>query len=436
MNTARQISVRSFPRAILHADADAFFTSVEEVLDPGLRGRPLVTGKERGIIACASYAAKKLGVVRGLSLADARKICPGLVILPSDYESYSLYSKRMFNIMRKYSPQVEEYSIDEAFVDITGTRRLFRCSYADIARKLKDEIHAELGLTVSVGLSLSKSLAKLCSKFRKPNGLTAVPGRYIHILLERTPLEKVWGFGPNTVSLLEQRGLRNALDYVSRPMAWAGKLLGKPGREIWLELRGESVWKVTPEDKTTYATIMKSKTFTPASSDREVVYAKLIRNVEAAFRKARRYRLRPRALGVALRRQDFRHDGLEARLNRATASDLEALPLVRGLFDRAFVPGTDYRATMIVLGFLEDDRIEQFELFEDRLRIDSLRRITATVDSVNRRYGKHALCSGTSLFLARKPESTRDARPERHQRLLRGETPARRLAIPRGDMVV
>jgi len=232
-------SSTSYPRAILHVDADAFFTSVEEALNPELKGKPLVTGKERGIIACASYAAKRMGIARGLSLADARAICPRLIVLPSDYESYSLYSKRMFNIMRTYSPLVEEYSVDEAFVDITGMRRIYRCSYEDIARRLQQEIQNELGLTVSVGLSLSKSLAKLCSKFRKPNGFTGVPGRYIHILLERTPLNKVWGFGPNSVSLLEKYGLRNALDYVRRPMAWADKLLHKPGREIWLELRGE-----------------------------------------------------------------------------------------------------------------------------------------------------------------------------------------------------
>jgi len=194
------------------------------------------------------------------------------------------------------------------------------------------------------------------------------------------------------------------------------------------------VWKVTNEEKTTYATILKSKTFTPASNDRTLVYAKLIRNVESAFMKARRYKLRARALGVVLRRSDFRHDGLEARLNRPTSTTLEALPLIRKLFDRIFADNTHYRATMIVLGFLEDDNVRQYELFEDRLKIETIENATLAIDAINRRYGKHTICSATSLFLDRKQESSRDERPERQRALLQGENHRQRLAIPRGDM--
>jgi len=430
------LTTMSWPRAILHIDADAFFTSVEQALDPALRGKPLVTGKERGIIACASYEAKAMGIKRGVTLSDARKLCPQLIILPSDYETYSLYSRRMFNIMRQYTPDVEEYSVDEAFADITGLRRIFRTSYREMARKIKTEIHAELGITVSVGLSLSKCLAKLCSKFRKPDGLTAVEGRHIHLLLQRTALEKVWGFGPNSVNLLRKFGLETAYDYVRRPERWAGRLLHKPGREIWNELRGHSVLKVTPEEKTSYATIIKSKTFTPAAGDKAFVHAKLVRNVESAFMKARRYRLRARTLGVVLRHHDFRHDGLEARLNRPTSLSIEALPLIRMMFDRIFSEGSKYRSTMIVLGRLESNESEQFELFEDRLKIDGLGRATDAIDAINRKYGKHTLCSASSLFLKDKPENARDAPPPRRNLAFRGETPRQRLAIPRMSIAV
>ena len=118
----------SFPRAIIHVDGDAFFTSVEQSMHPSLKGKAVVTGQERGIIACASYEAKKYGINRGVSLWDAKKILPNLIILPSDYESYSLYSKRMFEIIRRYTPIVEEYSIDEGFADLTGLRRTHRMS--------------------------------------------------------------------------------------------------------------------------------------------------------------------------------------------------------------------------------------------------------------------------------------------------------------------
>ena len=420
-----------YPRAIVHLDGDAFFTSVEQALKPALRGKPVVTGRERGIIACASYEAKALGIKRGIPLFQARKLCPGLIILPNDYETYGLYSTRLFNIMRQFTPDVEEYSVDEGFADITGLRRMHRCAYDEIARRMQEEIRKELGLSVSVGLSLSKSLAKICSKFRKPAGFTAVPGNYIHLLLRRTPLATVWGFGPSAVNLLQKFGLRTAYDFAVKPEAWAARLLHKPGREIWNELRGQSVWKVSTEEKTPYATILKSKTFTPATGDRPFVYAKLVRNVESAFMKARRHKLRAGALGVVLRRHDFQHDGVEARLSRPTSATLEALPLIQELFDQVFREGGLYRATMIVLGRMATEAPEPYELFEDRLKIESLRRITLAVDSINQKFGKHTVCSAATLYLKDKEANDRDEPPPRRGLALPGETGRQRLGIPR-----
>jgi DNA polymerase-4/DNA polymerase V len=434
--TASPIMIAGFPRAIIHMDADAFFTSVEQALDPRLRGRPVVTGQERGIIACASYEAKALGIQRGITLSDARRICPELIILPNDYETYGLYSTRMFNIIRNFTPVVEEYSVDEAFADLTGMRRVFRMSYEEIAQQLQETVHRELGITVSVGLSLSKSLAKLCSKFRKPCGFTAVPGKHIHLLLERTPLKTVWGFGPNTVNLLQKHGLQTAYDFVRRSESWAGKLLHKPGRELWAELRGSCVNKVSTEPKTSYASIIKSKTFTPASDDKHYVYARLVKNVESAFIKARRHKLRPRVLAVVLRHSNFHHDGLEARLNRPTASTLEALPLIRRLFERVFIPGATYRATMVMLGNLENDHIEQGDLFEDRLRIESMKGASRAVDAINRKYGKHTVRSGATLPLQSKPPGDREAPPERRAIHFKGENQRQRLGIPRMDVKI
>lgn len=424
-------TLSSYSKAIIHLDADAFFTSVEQALVPALKGKPMATGKERGIIACASYEAKAMGIKRGVSLHMARELCPNLIVVPSDYESYSLFSKRIFNLMRQYTPIVEEYSIDEGFADITGMRRIFRMSYEKIAQRMREDVQRELDITVSVGLSPTKCISKLCSKFRKPDGFTAVPGRYIHILLQRTPLEQVWGFGPNTVSLLKKHGLRTAYDYTLRPEKWAGRLLHKPGREIWNELRGDSIWEVCPEEKTSYATILKSKTFTPPTGDYEFVHAKLVRNLESALMKARCYKLRPKALAVILRHHDFRHDGLEARLNRPTAATIEILPLVRHLYDQTYKKGSTYRSTMIILGKLESDRSEQYELFEDPLRIDTLRALTGAVDEINNLFGKHTLSSGSALHLARKPVVDRDEAPERRDIMLKGENKRQRLNIPR-----
>ncbi|MCX5843891.1 MAG: DNA polymerase IV, partial [Deltaproteobacteria bacterium] len=169
-------SLYSWPRAILHIDGDAFFTSCEEAIHPKLKGKPIITGGERGIVACASYAAKRLGITRGIPLHQAKALCPNIVILPSDYETYSLFSRRMFTIIRRFTPQVEEYSIDEAFADITGMRRALHASYEAITSRIKKEIERELGITVSAGLSITKVLAKVASKHRKPDGFTVIPG--------------------------------------------------------------------------------------------------------------------------------------------------------------------------------------------------------------------------------------------------------------------
>ena len=317
------INIHSWPRAILHVDGDAFFASCEEVIHPELRGRPLITGGERGIVACANYPAKEFGIQRGVTLREAKTLCPELIILPSDYETYSLFSRRMFNIVRRFTPQVEEYSIDEAFADLTGMRRALRSSYDQIALKIKNEIQGELGLTVSVGLSITKVLAKAASKHRKPDGLTLIPGRAIPDYLRELPVEKVWGIGRATTEYLRKMGIRTALQFASLPEEIIRKRFTKPGEELWRELRGESVYPVSAEEKSTYASICKSKTFAPPTNNPAYLFAHLLRNFESACMKARRYFLAPKKIIVFLRKNDFNSVGNEAKLSRPSVYPLE-----------------------------------------------------------------------------------------------------------------
>ena len=425
-----KLDLHGFPRAIVHFDGDAFFTSVEQALHPELKGRAVVTGKERGIIACASYEAKALGIRRGVALWEARKRCPGLVVLPSDYETYSLFSQRMFAIARRFSPTVEEHSIDEGFADLTGLRRVHRASYEEIARRLQAAIREELDLTVSMGLGLSKSLAKLASKFRKPRGFTAVAERHIPLFLQHRALADVWGFGPHSVALLQHFGLRTPWDYVRQPEAWAERRLGKVGREIWNELRGDAIYRVSPEAKAVYATVSKVKTFPASSSDREFIYAKLLRNAESACIKLRRHGLRARYVGAALRRQDYGERSMGARLSVATASVHALRPALHTIFEALYESDAAYRATGVWLGEIELDSWRQGDLFEDRPHIEKLENIGRAMDAVNRRYGKHHVALGTALFLPRHRHTERDEVPERKRIRLPGENDRRRLAFP------
>lgn len=426
----RVITLHSWPRAIAHIDADAFFASVEQALHPEFRGKPVITGAERGIVAAASYEAKARGVKRGAPLSEVTRICPECILLPSDYETYSLFSKRMFSILRRFSPEVEEYSIDEAFVDLTGTRRVHRTGYREIGLKMMETVERELGLTVSVGVSLSKSLAKLCSKYRKPNGLTAVPGRHIHLLLGKTRLDQVWGFGPNTVALLEKHGLKTALDFVEKSEDFAQRLLGKVGVDLWHELRGESVYHINLERTQKQASISKFKTFTPPSHERAVVFARLVRNLESACIKARRHGLAAKRLVAVLRQQDFSGNAMEATLNRPTSSPLELMATLKGLFEEMFRPGTPYRATGIVLADLTDTPSFQLGLFEDPLRVIQARRVFDAIDEANRRFGKHTVFLGSGIVLPTQHTGFRGRITHRKKTLLKGENQRQHLGIP------
>jgi DNA polymerase-4 len=429
---AQPLTIRSWPRAILHLDADAFFASCEQAIHPELKGRPVITGKERGIVAAASYEAKALGVVRATMLSEAKKACPEAVILPSDYETYSLFSVRMFEILRRFSPDVEEYSIDEAFVDLTGLRRSFHGPYGMIARQMQETIEQELGITVSVGVSLSKVLAKIASKHNKPHGFTLIPGREIHQYLRGLPLGKVWGIGPNTTEFMKKFGITTALAFARKEAGFITKHLSKPYQEIWHELNGRSVYPVCTESKSSYQSISKAKTFTPASDDATFVFAQLSKNLEAACIKARRYQLAATRLIVFLRTQDFRDRGVELRLSRPTAYPAELFEALKEGFHELFEPEVLYRQTGVVLAGLVPASVIQYTLFEDTARIEKMARIYHAVDLLSEKFGKYAVHHGSSLptKLQARHEGERGNTPQRGSELFKGENRRQRLGLP------
>ncbi len=430
--TDQPLTIRSWPQAILHLDADAFFASCEQAIHPELRGRPVITGKERGIVAAASYEAKARGVQRGVRLSEVKKLCPDAVILPSDYETYSLFSVRMFEILRRFSPDVEEYSIDEVFVDLTGLRRSFHGSYEMIAEKVQRTIETELGLPVSVGVSLSKVLAKIGSKHQKPHGLTFIPGREIHRYLQDLPVGKVWGIGPNTAAFLNKFGITTALEFARKDEKFIEQRLSKPYREIWHELNGRSVYPVVTESKSSYQSISKAKTFTPPSVDEAFVFAQLSKNLENACIKARRHKLAATRLIVFLRKQDFTGSGVELKLTRPTAYPVELFGPLREGFHHAYEPRTLYRQTGVVLAGLVSEAGTQYSLFDDTAKIERMGRIYDAVDRISRQFGKHTIQHAASLptKLQAQHEGERGDAPKRTAELFRGENKRQKLGLP------
>ncbi len=425
-------SPRSYPKAILHVDGDSFFASCEIARDPTLRGKPVITGKERGIVSAMTYDVKARGVERGMILSEARKLCPDAVILPSDYETYSLFSERMYVIVRRYSPTVEEYSIDECFADLTGLRRTLRMNYPDMARAIKRDLQRELGMTFSLGLSCTKVLAKVGSKWKKPDGLTLIPLPRVPEFLGKTPAGKIWGIGPNTAAYLGQFGIRTALQFAEKDEAWVRSKTSKPFLELWQELRGESVYAFTTEHKSTYHSIQKTRTFTPPSRDEKFIFSQLSKNIENACIKARRWNLATPEIFFFLKTQDFKYHGYEVKLPHTTCVPQDVLSAVAEYFPQVYRKGVLYRATGITLLKLRDADPMQLDLFGKAKKSEGVRKIFESVDELSERYGKHVVFLGSSFeamsHLAHAGE--RGEETQRQQILFKGEGARRRLGLP------
>ena len=392
----------------------------------------MITGKERGIVASMSYEAKERGVTRAMRLSEVKKLCPDAVMLPSDYETYSLLSKRFFNIVRRFTPEVEEYSIDECLADLTGLQRPLRLSYARIAEKIKQSLDAELGFTFSVGLAPNKVIAKIASKWSKPSGLTIIPAIAIHQYLEKLPVEKVWGIGSQSTAFLAKHGITTALQFARKSEEWIKKYFTKPHYEIWQELNGQYIKKLDSKPKDTYYLIQKFQNVSPPSKDEAFVFAQLCKNIENATIKARKHRLAARGGIIILRTQGFRDYGIEIKFSSPTSIPNEVIDAIRPAFKMIFNAQELYRSTGIMLFGLEGQDYSQLDLFGTMAKRKKLVHLYERVDAVRERYGKHTLFLGAS-FQAHKFAQhigERGDAPERKNMLFKGETKRRRLAIP------
>ena len=407
-------------------DGDAFFASIEQAVKPHLKGKPVVTGKERNIVATASYEARAYGINLGVPLWDAKKMCPDLVILPTDYETVSLYSKRMHDIIRRFSPAVEEYGIDEAFADLKGLRSYHHASYEQIGDRLRNTVHSELGITVTVGIAKTKTLCKIAASLVKPNGLKLL--KYLEDE-KPYPVEDIWGVGPATAALLRKYSIHTAQQFASLSQERVEQLLNKPGVQTWQELNGIPSIEFEAQ-KLSYQSIGKTKTFTPPSRDKEYVFAQLLKNVENACMKARRYHQGAKKISIYLKKQDFRGMGIEAKLLRATAYPNDLTKIVRDLFEEVWID-TDYRATGVILSHLVPLNPIQPTLFDDPIQVANVQRLYGAVDMLREQYGKHSVHLAASLPAQRTQHiSTRGDTPKRKETLLKGETKRLRLPLP------
>lgn len=391
---------KPFERVILHFDGDSFFASVEQVMDYKLKGKALVTGGERGAITSASIEAKRMGVNRGLTLKAAKDICPQLVIVPGDYFSYSIFARRMYALVREFVSNVEEYSIDECFADITGLDKAYNKSYEEIALMIKQKLETSLGITFGVGMGPSKVLAKVASKHRKPAGFTVINQESLTGFLQTLPVGKVWGIGPSMSTALGKLGIRTAEDLIESEEGWLeARGINQPLREIRLELMGYSLKNVDNSYEAPKS-IIKSRTFSPPSTNKDFIFSQLSKNLESACAQARREGLRPKEVYFYLKTQAFTYKGFNISLPVASAAPTEIMRWVREHFNEVYEKRTEYRATGVSLKKFTEDEI-QHDLFGESEKVEKQTEVFRVVDKVAERFGEHTLYLGSSYHARR-----------------------------------
>ncbi|MDQ7839040.1 MAG: DNA polymerase IV [Thermodesulfobacteriota bacterium] len=289
-------------RTILHMDMDAFFAAVEQADNPALKGKPVIVGgAKRGVVSTASYEARKYGVRSAMPIFEAKRRCPQGIFLPVRMERYQEVSQKMMAVLEAVSPLVEQVSIDEAFVDLTGTERLHG-DCIRVARKIKERIWAETSLTCSIGIAPNKFLAKIASDLQKPDGLTIVPEE-VQSFLKDLPGGKLPGVGPKSEETLRGLGIRIVSDILSVPPGVLERKFGKYGLRLVELAQGIDDSPVIPSSP---AKSMGSEDTLPEdTTDINTLKKQLLSQAEEAGERLRRHGLKGRTITLKLKHSDF-----------------------------------------------------------------------------------------------------------------------------------
>jgi len=292
----------------MHLDMNAFFASIEQKANPRLRGKPVIVGgspHSRTVVATASYEAREYGVETGMPLNEARRLCPQAILVEGNSAKYIDTSLEIIKILNRFTDQVEVFSIDEAFLDVTGSQVLFG-KPKEIARKIKEYLRKNIGLSCSIGIAPNKLLAKLASEMEKPDGLVEIEEEEVRKILASLPVEKFCGIGEKTASHLSQLGIRTAkelgnapIDLLVRHFGIIGHILSQMGRGI----DGNSVVSYTEEEEV--KSMGHSYTLPLDTSDMETIRTVLLRLSEQVGRRLRKAGYKGRKVTLVLRYSDF-----------------------------------------------------------------------------------------------------------------------------------
>jgi len=379
--------------SILHVDMDAFFAAVEQRDHPDLKGKPLLIGHDgpRGVVATASYEARRFGCHSAQPMSVAKRLCPHAIVLPVRGEAYHEASERMFAILDEFSPVVEPLSIDEAFLNLAGTERLLGPP-EQVAAKIRARIAADLHLTASAGVAPNKFLAKLASDLDKPDGLTIIRPEDIDRILLPLPVTKIWGIGKATAASLEQWGIRTIADLRAKPLEWLEEHCGSEGQRFYNLARGLDVRSVTTDRES--KSIGHEQTFEVDVAEVEEVRRVLLDQVEAVGARLRRGGLRARGVSVKIRFGTFQTINRSMTLSEPSDATDELWQAAKTLFDKwPFQPVRLIGMTAERLSEETQTPMTQLDLFADPQR-QRRRDLDAIADQINERFGKRAIRRG------------------------------------------
>jgi DNA polymerase-4 len=291
---------------ILHIDMDAFYASVEERDRPGLRGKPMVVGgnaQKRGVVAAANYAARYFGIHSAMPTAQAKRLCPPLIVIPPRHAYYAQISQHIRDIFHRYTPLVEPLSLDEAFLDVTHSQQLFG-EAARIGWRIKREIRQELTLTASVGVAHNKFLAKVASDVSKPDGFLVVDPANVQSFLDPLPVTKLWGVGKVGNRQLEELGIRTIGELRAQPRTLLDDLFGSWGEQLWELAHGIDDRPVVPDHRA--KSLSHETTFAEDITDVEVLRGWLLDLTRQVAARLRTNHLRGRTVHLKIRFSNFR----------------------------------------------------------------------------------------------------------------------------------
>jgi len=386
-------------RTIIHVDMDAFYASVEQRDNPEFRGKPVIVGanpkmgKGRGVVSAASYEARKFGIHSAQPISQAYRRCPDGIFLPVRGRRYVQVSRKIMAIFQEYTPLVESISLDEAFLDVTGSKRLFG-SGKKIGRDIKKRIWEEERLTASVGIGPNKLVAKIASDLEKPNGFVVVPPKKVQPFLSPLPVSKLWGIGKKSEERLERLSIRTVGELAALPVETLQDNFGKWGSILWNHAHGIDESPVVPFREA--KSISNEVTFEKDKKEPSILYETLLKLSEKVGHRLRKRELVGKTVVLKVRLTDFSTVVRHSTLPRPTGLSESIYAEILSLFEYVDLKGQSVRLLGVGVTHLLTALDQQIDLFEEES--DRRKRVSRAVDSLRQKFGEEVIGRGGKIF--------------------------------------